>query len=53
MGDEKRARGGSEKYLKKVKEFVDPGDFPYKVFNPDSDHGHSNGNVLRQSASST
>jgi len=36
-----------------MKEFVDSEILSYKVFNPDSDYGHSIGNVLRQSASST
>jgi len=41
------------KYFLKTKEFVDSEILSYKVFNPDSDYGHSIGNVLRQSASST
>jgi len=39
-------------FLKKLKEVVDSRMISYNVFNPDGDFVHSNGNVLRQSASS-
>lgn len=45
-------REGSNLFLKKVKEVVDSRKISYNVFNPDGDLNHSNGNVLRQSASS-
>ena len=40
-------------FLKKLKEVVDSRMISYNVLNPDGDFVHSNGNVLRQSASST
>ena len=43
----------SEVFLKKTKEGVDSTRISYNVLNPDSDYGHSNGIVLRQSATST
>jgi hypothetical protein len=48
----KAKKRGLKSFLKKMKEVVDSRMISYIVFNPDGDFVHSNGNVLRQSASS-